>query len=75
MYGLFAKKRGRCRKVAVRGGSTVPLILVSPLPLLQKIYSGGYKLLWQPHKQDIIPLSSHVVWQRRLVDTLGFYFS
>ena len=58
-----------------RGGSTVPLILVSPLPLLQKIYSGGYKLLWQPHKQDIIPLSSHVVWQRRLVDTLGFYFS
>ena len=75
MYGLCAKKRGRCRKVVVRGGWTVPLILVSPLRLLQKNYSGGYKLLWQPHKQDIIPLSSHVVWQRGLVDTLGIYFS
>ena len=23
MYGLYAKKRGRCREVAVRGGSAV----------------------------------------------------
>ena len=72
MYGLFAKKRDRCRKVAFSGGWTVPFILVSPLHLLQKKYSGGYKLLWQPHKQDIIPLSSHV---GRLVDTLGICFS
>ena len=75
MYGVSAKKRGRCRKVAVGGGSTVPLILISLLPPLQKKYSGGYKLLWQPHKQDIIPLSSHVMWQRRLIDARGIYFS